>query len=98
MVSSPFSRAWVFADLRGRKHPLPTPLFLGIGIFASKCIWRYDPTKTTLKISLMHLAHSCEVSDQRRFDNRREHGNPIFVAFPFAHDNLIGGKIEILDP
>ena len=46
----------------------------------------------------MHLAHSCEVSGQCRFDNRRAHGNPIFVAFPFAHDNVVGGKIKILDP
>ena len=40
MMSPPLSRAWVFAYLRGRKHPLPTPLFIGIGIFANKCIWQ----------------------------------------------------------
>ena len=38
MMASPLARAGVLADVRGGKHPLPAPLFIGMAIFAGERI------------------------------------------------------------
>ena len=43
----------------------------------------------------MQGAHTSQVRGQGFFDHGREHGDAIFVAFAFAHNNVVGGEVNI---
>lgn len=38
-----------------------------------------------------------KMGGQWLFDHGRKHGDPILVAFAFAHDNVIGSEINVFD-
>jgi hypothetical protein len=45
---------------------------------------------------MVQKLHAFKVACQPVFDDRWQHGNPIFVTFAFAHHDLVGLEVEVL--
>src|SRR5581483_5037415 len=46
----------------------------------------------------MECAHPYEMSSKGRFHDARQHGDAIFVAFAFAHSDLVCTEVYVFDP
>ena len=65
MVALRWAEARIVADPRGRKHPLPAPFPVGIGVLARQGMRQLHAAETCLQIALVKAAHPIEVLQQR---------------------------------
>lgn len=54
-------------------------------------------TKSLPQILLMKQVYFLDLLSEEFFDKARQHRYPIFEPFPFPHENLRIGKINLLD-
>src|SRR5262245_65441596 len=95
MVSSPFTRMWVDANLRGGKHPLPAPLFGGMGIFPVQGVGQIHAAKASGKVALMQFSDEGEMRNKRRFDGEGKPGDAIYVQLTGVDNDVVGARINI---
>src|SRR5919106_4244392 len=81
MVSSSLSRYLICVMTGCGEHPLPTPLFPCVWVFALERIGQSDSAQASLKISLMLSSHEIKVLSKRFFHRRRQHRVPVFISF-----------------
>src|SRR3990170_1925021 len=84
--------------LRCRKNPMPSPVFTRIRIFSFKRIRESYATQTVRQVLLVLAFGPLKVFQKRFFDSGRKHRVAIFVALASANDNLVPGKVNVLDP
>jgi len=80
------------------KHPLPSPLFTRIGVFAFQCVWQRDSAQAAIEVAPVLLLNECEMPSQSLFHCGRKHGVSVFVAFAGTHNYMVTDEIDIFDP
>src|SRR3990170_2060202 len=81
-----------------REHPLPAPLLACVRILAFQGIGKAHATQALPQVFLMLALHGLQVSQERVLRSGRKHRVAIFVALASANDNLVPGKVNVLDP
>lgn len=80
-----------------RKNILPAPLFRRFRILASQRERKPDITSPLLALRIMDSLHHGQMPPQRLHQTARQHGDAILHALAVADQNLVPGKIHILD-
>ena len=81
-----------------RKHPLPRPLAPRVGVLPPKRMRHLHPSGSGSEVALVLQPHLLEVTLQRWLGGRRKDGDPIAIALPTPHGDLVRSEIEVLDP
>ncbi len=97
VVSALFSCDPVGVMAGCREHPLPAPLLACVRILALQSVGQTDATQARLEILLMLAFHGLQVSEEGFFHCCWEHRVTVFVALSSPKDNLVPGKVDILD-
>src|SRR5919109_1925649 len=79
------------------KHPLPTPLFSRVWVFALQGIGQSDSAQASLKIALVLSSYHFKVLCERFFHCRGKHCVSILVALTSPDYNLVTGKVNVFD-
>src|SRR6266481_2192336 len=89
MVPASFSRNLICKMTGCRKYPLPTPLFLRVGIFARKRIRQSNSAQAALKIALVEAFDTVEVLCERFFHRCGKHRVPVLVPLAGPDYDLV---------
>ena len=79
------------------EHPLPSPFFGGIGVFALKCIGQSNSAQASLKIPLVLPSYHVKVLGERFFHCCGKHCVPVLIPLTSSDYDLIAGEIDVLD-
>ncbi len=97
VVSAPFSCDPVGVMARCREHPLPPPFFTCVRVLSLQSVRQIDATHARLEILLVLAFHSLQVSEEGLFHYCGKDRVPVLVALSCPNDNLVPGKVDILD-
>ncbi len=92
------SRLRIDIELRSWEQPLPTPLRGGIGVLTFQSVRQEDTAKAVFDVGFVLLSDKLQVAAEEVLDRRKQHGYSILIYLSTPNLDLIGGKINVLDP
>src|SRR5215475_13129360 len=79
-----------------RKHILPTPFPIGIGVFACQRMRQVHPPIAGGEVLLVKHPDTLQMVAHCRMENFRKQRNTILFPLPIAHAHLLQTEIDIL--
>ena len=79
------------------KDVLPAPFAVGVGVFAGQGVGQKDLSVTCGQVFVVQDAHLAQVFLQRGVEASGEDGGAIFGSFAITDDDLVLGKVDVLD-
>src|SRR5439155_21540075 len=81
---------------RGGKHKQPAPVDAGVGVLPIECKRQRDASDAARQVACVLLLDDRQVLLDRGPDLRREHVQPVLLAFASPNDHLTAVEIQVL--
>ncbi len=98
MVTACDAGAGVFGGAFGGKDVLPDPLAVGVGVLLFERVGEIDSAVAIVQVLSVKHFDAPEVLLKGLDEAVGEHGDAVFSPLAVAHDDLVLGEINVLDP
>jgi len=98
MVSVTLARDSIRVVVGSRENPLPAPFFTGIRVFAIQCIGQNNSSQASREIILVLALYEFQMFQQGLLNSRGKHRITVLPSLTLPYNDLVSGKINVLDP